>query len=89
MTQPCSTLADLSDLQADIFMTGSDQVWGPVLNGTYDEAYFLSFAKNAKKIAYAASFGRTDFIKIYYMIIINYYQLMMLLLYGRIQLLIY
>ena len=63
LTQPCSTLADLSDLQADIFMTGSDQVWGPVLNGTYDEAYFLSFAKNAKKIAYAASFGRTDFMK--------------------------
>ena len=30
---------------ADIYMTGSDQVWGPVANGTYDDSYCLSFAK--------------------------------------------
>ncbi len=44
---------------ADIYMTGSDQVWGPVANGTYDDSYCLSFAKG-KKIAYAASFGHTE-----------------------------
>ena len=43
LTQRCSTIEDLSELKADIFMTGSDQVWGPTINGTYDEAYFLSF----------------------------------------------
>ncbi|MDO4942835.1 MAG: polysaccharide pyruvyl transferase family protein [Lachnospiraceae bacterium] len=44
---------------ADIFLTGSDQVWGPVENGTYDDTYCLSFT-NEKKIAYAASFGHTE-----------------------------
>lgn len=46
--------------EADIYMTGSDQVWGPTEDGSYDENYCLSFAVGKKKIAYAASFGRTD-----------------------------
>lgn len=46
---------------ADVYMTGSDQVWGPVANGEYDSAYFLSFTKDSqKRISYAASFGRTE-----------------------------
>ena len=45
--------------KADVYMTGSDQVWGPVANGTYDDSYCLSFAEG-KKIAYAASFGHTE-----------------------------
>ena len=61
LTQLCRTHDDLKRLDADIFMTGSDQVWGPTLNGHYDEAYFLSFVKDKRKIAYAASLGRTDF----------------------------
>jgi hypothetical protein len=46
--------------KADVYMTGSDQVWGPTEDGTYDASYCLSFANDAKKIAYAASFGHTD-----------------------------
>lgn len=61
LTERCSTLDGLSKLDADIFMTGSDQVWGLTLNGCYDEAYFLTFVKDRPKVAYAASFGRTDF----------------------------
>ena len=61
LTQRCGTHDDLKKLNADVFMTGSDQVWGPTLNGRHDEAYFLSFAKDRPKVAYAASFGRTDF----------------------------
>lgn len=46
---------------ADIYMTGSDQVWGPMANGELDSAYCLSFVPdNAKKISYGASFGRAD-----------------------------
>ena len=46
---------------ADVYMTGSDQVWGPVENGSYDSSYCLSFTDDAeKRIAYAASFGRTE-----------------------------
>lgn len=43
---------------ADIYMTGSDQVWGTLANGKYDESYFLDFTNdNDKKIAFASSFG--------------------------------
>lgn len=46
---------------ADAYMTGSDQVWGPVENRTYDSSYCLSFTDDSdKRIAYAASFGRTE-----------------------------
>lgn len=43
--------------KADVYMTGSDQVWGPTEDGSYDYNYCLSFAKDKKKIAFAASFG--------------------------------
>lgn len=61
LTRRCSSHEDLKLLDADVFMTGSDQVWGPTMNGHYDDAYFLFFVENRKKTAYAASFGRTDF----------------------------
>ena len=61
LTGRSRTHEELKQLDADVFMTGSDQVWGPTLNGHYDEAYFLSFVKDKPKIAYAASFGRTEF----------------------------
>ena len=61
LTGRCRAHEDLKQLDADVFMTGSDQVWGPTLNGQYDEAYFLSFVSGKPRTAYAASFGRTDF----------------------------
>lgn len=46
---------------ADVYMTGSDQVWGPTGGGIYDYAYTLSFVgEGARRIAYASSFGRTN-----------------------------
>lgn len=62
MTAKCSSHQDLGKLTADAFMTGSDQVWGPMMNGIYDSAYFLRFAESGvRKLAYAASFGKTAF----------------------------
>lgn len=61
LTKVCTSSAELSSLKSDIFLTGSDQVWGPMINGRYDEAYFLEFVHQGKKAAYAASFGRTNF----------------------------
>ncbi len=47
------------DLEFDIFITGSDQVWN-YTNGFSPEPFFLTFAKEGKrKIAYAASIGHT------------------------------
>ena len=45
----------------DIYITGSDQVWNPNIVGCLSDVYTLNFdAKNAKKIAYAASVGNVD-----------------------------
>lgn len=63
---------------ADVYMTGSDQVWGPVEDGSYDSAYCLSFVRDdCRKIAYAASFGRTDLkddMKAYFQTWLTHYQ---------------
>ena len=62
MTSRCSSHVDLKKISADSFITGSDQVWGPMMNGVYDSAYFLQFVgKDSRKLAYAASFGKTQF----------------------------
>ena len=62
LTTRCSSHQDLKKLEADVFMTGSDQVWGPTIDGRYDSAYFLQFVdSNTPKLAYAASFGKTKF----------------------------
>lgn len=61
LTELCHTHEDLSKLKADVFLTGSDQVWGPMMNGQPDDAYFLDFVRHGKRGAYAASFGRTNF----------------------------
>ena len=42
----------------DYIIVGSDQVWNPDINGN-DTAYFFNFETNAKKISYAASFGKS------------------------------
>lgn len=54
----------------DAYITGSDQVWGPVADGTYDSVYCLSFTSDSdRRLAYAASFGRTEMtseLEVYY-----------------------
>lgn len=67
MTERCKNLAQLQSLSSneeEIFMTGSDQVWGPTSSGIYNPAYFLDFvSERNRKIAFAASFGKTIFTK--------------------------
>ena len=60
-TDRCSSLNELKKIEADVFMTGSDQVWGPMVNGAIDPAYFLTFVSEKKRISYAASFGKIRF----------------------------
>lgn len=64
LTKRYSSLAELEQDKpcSDIYMTGSDQTWGPVMDGSYDSAYCLSFTgDNDRRVAFAASFGRTKF----------------------------
>ena len=46
--------------QADIYCTGSDQVWNSMWNKGFEKAFYLTFApEGAKRIAYAASIGKS------------------------------
>ena len=44
--------------EADIYCTGSDQVWNSEWNKGIERAFFLDFVKDKTKISYAASFGK-------------------------------
>ncbi len=44
--------------KADIYLTGSDQVWNTITCDKIDPVFFMSFLKdNQKRVAYGASFG--------------------------------
>ena len=44
---------------ADIYCTGSDQVWNTKTNGFVESPFYLNFVpKNKRRIAFSASFGR-------------------------------
>ena len=45
----------------DILVSGSDQIWNPLLNKGFDEIYFGCFPRVGKKISYASSVGNYDF----------------------------
>lgn len=46
---------------ADVYCTGSDQVWNSDWNGGFEKAFYLEFApEGAKKISYAASIGKEN-----------------------------
>lgn len=49
---------------ADVYIAGSDQIWNKEYNGEGEYSYFFSFINDEKKIAYAASFGRSEIEKI-------------------------
>lgn len=52
----------LNKPEADVYMTGSDQVWGQIGDDLYDSTYFLDFTNETDiKAAYAGSFGKTKF----------------------------
>ena len=48
--------------EADVYISGSDQVWNNDYNGNSDFSYFLDFApEQSRRVAYAASFGKEKF----------------------------
>lgn len=48
--------------EADVYCSGSDQIWGKIGTVEYDEAYFLKFIEDRTKrcIAYSSSFGKEE-----------------------------
>jgi hypothetical protein len=49
---------------ADVYITGSDQVWAKLLDNPENEAFFLNFGDNrVRRIAYAPSFSMPEYPK--------------------------
>lgn len=47
---------------ADVYITGSDQVWSQLLDLRENEVFFLNFGdKSVKRVSYAASFGMSEY----------------------------
>lgn len=61
LVEPINSNKQLNNLilNTDVFITGSDQIWNTFHN--FDSFYFLDFANDKKRIAYASSMGITDF----------------------------
>lgn len=59
-TKKCTSDEDFNSLNKlyDVFITGSDQVWSPIV---FDSRYYLDFVTDSrKKVSYASSFGVSD-----------------------------
>ena len=61
MTRPFTSLSELKEYEFGdgVLCSGSDQLWGPISDGSFDTAYFLDFGKNNTKIAFSSSIGRS------------------------------
>ena len=62
LSERISNKSFLNGNKYDIVITGSDQVFNPVCNGS-DMSFFLDFANNSKKYSYAASMGSVESFK--------------------------
>lgn len=51
---------DISNIKADILITGSDQVWNINITNGIDDFFYLNLPTDAKKMSYAASLGNSD-----------------------------
>lgn len=59
----CESIEDIKrTVSADVYMTGSDQVWNSIHNRGLDKAFYLDYApQSAPCVAYAASIGMPQF----------------------------
>lgn len=62
LSKEYSDISELSDDDYSVIVAGSDQIWNITIEDS-DDAYFLPWVCNARKVAYAPSFGAKDIMK--------------------------
>lgn len=63
LTKKFITAADIekNPPEADVYITGSDQVWNSKYNNGVDRGFFLDFIpEDKKRVSFVASFGKTE-----------------------------
>ncbi|MBU5405333.1 polysaccharide pyruvyl transferase family protein [Paraeggerthella hongkongensis] len=51
------SVEELSEIEADCLIAGSDQIWSPGITGNLEPVFFLDFGNANKKISFASSLG--------------------------------
>lgn len=62
LSKEYSNMKELNDDEYSVVVAGSDQIWNITIEDS-DDAYFLPWVKNARKVAYAPSFGAKNIVK--------------------------
>ena len=52
-----SSLDEMKDIEADVLVVGSDQVWSPLITNGVDPAFFLHFGKARRRVSLSSSMG--------------------------------
>ena len=60
-----TTEEELEQLDIDVWICGSDQIWNTKITRGFNRGYFLDFNTNGKKISYAVSMGLKELPKEY------------------------
>lgn len=62
LTKRCKSFYELCDekMSADCFIAGSDQLWNTSYPCGNDDAYYLKFVKDGRKISYSTSVGKKN-----------------------------
>jgi len=63
---PLYSEKNISLAKYDIYMAGSDQLWGTIGNKFFDPNYFLGFTSSKNKISFSSSFGFRNFSSLYH-----------------------
>lgn len=50
---------ELDNLEYDILVAGSDQIWNPTITDGIDDVFFLNFGKAGRRVSVASSMGST------------------------------
>lgn len=55
--QQYTHVSQMQDVDYDVLISGSDQIWNPQITGEPDRAFLLDFGKARRRISYASSMG--------------------------------
>jgi len=56
-----NSVDEMKNVNYDILVAGSDQLWNPAITGTLDPVFFLEFGETKKKVSIASSMGSYTF----------------------------
>jgi len=60
LSKEYSSIKDMENLEYDVLIVGSDQVWNPLITNGLEDVFLLNFGGKKKKISFASSMGSSS-----------------------------